>query len=80
MWNAMSSETDRLWDSIEFVDAQGVPFRGYTTRPIAMDNDGIRLQVTLPARGEDSPPVEVRVYGTLRATVEVPFTFRDVKL
>ncbi len=69
------------WQSLEVVDAQGVPFRLTSPRPIGPDADGVRVSITLsPGDGSDGPPSELRVFGQIHTQVEVPFEFHDLKL
>lgn len=79
-WNKMMSDTETFWDSLEVVDAEGHAFRPGSPRPIAAENDTARFLYAVPPREDAEPPAEVRIYGTLKTTLEVPFTFRDVRL
>jgi hypothetical protein len=80
IWQVVSGDTDRFWDNIEIVDAQGRAYRGGTRRPTAGEGDGIRLQYALDAREGVGQPTHVRFYGGVRTIVEVPFEFQNVKL
>jgi len=82
LWGEVtSSDSERFWQNLEIVDAQGQPYRGWSPAPVGVDPDGVRILLNLPAREEgSSPPSELRFYGQIRTSVEVPFTFSDLKL
>ena len=80
IWQVVSGDTDRFWNNIEIVDAQGRAYRGGTRRPTASEGDGIRLQYALDTREGVGAPTQVRFYGGVRTMVEVPFEFHNVKL
>lgn len=82
LWGEVtSSDSERFWQNMEIVDAQGQPYRAWSPTPVGVDPDGVRILLNLPAREEgSSPPSEIRFYGQIRTSVEVPFTFTDLKL
>jgi hypothetical protein len=81
MMQLSSMDFSSVWQCLEVVDAQGVPFRLNSPRPIGPDADGVRLNVNLtPRDGSTGPPSELRVFGQIQTQVEVPFEFHDLKL
>jgi hypothetical protein len=78
VWGVVSADT--VWDNLEIVDAKGRPFRIGAPRTIGAENDGAHVQLDISPRTEADAPTDVRFFGSIRTTVEIPFDFRDVKL
>ncbi|MDB5353369.1 MAG: hypothetical protein JWN86_4616 [Planctomycetota bacterium] len=80
-WDAPKFDPEFLLQNLEVVDAQGQPFTGGRTIEDGFDAEGVRIRLFLPARdGVDAPPTGLRVHGHIRAAVEIPFEFKDLKL
>ena len=71
---------DTIWDNLEIVDATGKPFHVGSPRTLAAEGDGVHVQLEVTPRTEAGVPTDVRFFGSLRTTVEIPFDFHDVKL
>lgn len=71
---------DAIWDNLEIVDAAGKPFRVGPPRTLAAESDGVHVQLEVTPRNEAGVPNDVRFYGSIRTTVEIPFDFHNVKL
>lgn len=75
-------DSDPLWRNLEIVDASGQPMIMSEQRTLSVTIDGgIRKALTIaPREAGSSPPSEMRYHGEIRATVDVPFEFRDLRL
>lgn len=71
---------DAIWDNLEIVDAAGKPFRVGPPRTLAAESDGVHVQLEITPRTEAGVPTDVRFFGSVRTTVEIPFDFSDIKL
>ena len=71
---------DAIWDNLEIVDATGKPFLVGSPRTLGAESDGVHVQLEITPRTEAGVPTDVRFFGSLRTTVEIPFDFHDVKV
>lgn len=76
------NDSEPIWQNTEIVDAQGRPYRFGTPRAVAPDGiNGVRVVLPIPPREDGaSPPSELLFHGQIRATVNVPFDFRDLRM
>ena len=81
-WESMGSDAEQFARSFEVVDADGRPFRVEPIPTPGMPGaDGIRMIMNLtPRPGTSSTPAELRFYGQIKTTVEIPFDFKDLRL
>ncbi len=79
-WEWMNSEGERVWQNLEIVDAQGRTLRAGPSRPVASDNEGVRVLLDVTAGDDNQPPAEIRYYGMIRTNLDIPFDFADLKL
>ena len=77
----MATDLDQVWESTEIVDAQGRSFRYGAAQPVQIDADGgIRLVLPILPNDGGGLPSELRYHGEIRAQVEIPFEFHDLRL
>jgi hypothetical protein len=70
---------DTPLQQIEILDAQGNPLPWFPSGTF-YNGEQTRLSLTIVSRGKPAVPATIRYHGMIRASVEVPFEFRNLPM